>query len=351
MTERECGREVSGLGRTLPRVALTDVTKSAVLAAVTEFDRLGRDRFLETSGFGRAKNYFLERDGKLYDSKAIVGYAHGISGDRPWRSNDFTGGDKTVAERLRTLGFAVRHLRNPDWTWDEIVLACAMVEDNGWRTVAQENPRARTLSDMLQSTAIHPLERRRPDFRNPAGVERKTADLVSCLPGHNRTNGNGLDVEVVKAFRDRPDEMHASARAIEEALRAWGDATHSLPDTDIPDDGADEGRVLLKAHLRRERNATLKPRKIAEAKRLGRAIACEACGFDFFETYGDRGEDYIECHHRTPLHVTGAVNTLLKDLALICSNCHRMVHRSTPWLTVEEVHDLVQRRRSEAGEG
>lgn len=122
--------------RTLPGVALHDVTEAAVLAAVAEYDAVGRDRFLEKAGFGRAKSYFLELDGKLYDSKAIVGHAHGISGDRPWRAEDFSGGDKTVADCLRTLGFTVRYLRNPNWTWDEIVLACALVEENGWRTVA-----------------------------------------------------------------------------------------------------------------------------------------------------------------------------------------------------------------------
>jgi 5-methylcytosine-specific restriction protein A len=75
-------------------VTLSAVTRDAVLEAVAEFDRVGRDKFLETAGFGRAKYYFLDIDGKYYDSKAIVGYAHGVSGDRPWHADDFTGGDK-----------------------------------------------------------------------------------------------------------------------------------------------------------------------------------------------------------------------------------------------------------------
>lgn len=33
--------------------------------------------------------------------------------------------------------------------------------------------------------------------------------------------------------------------------------------------------------------------------------------------------------------------TYLRDLALVCSNCHRMIDRSRPWLTVEEAHFLL----------
>lgn len=326
-------------------MALDDVTEGAVIAAVREFDRLGRYPFLEATGFGPAKSYFLEHGGKLYDSKAIVGYAHGISGDRPWRAADFSGGDKTVADRLRTLGFTVRFLRNPSWTWEEIVLACALVDAAGWRTVAQESREAIEVSQLLQSTAIHPLEGRASDFRNPAGVERKTGDLVSCLPGHRRTNGNRHDVEVVKAFQLRHDEMHEEARTITVALREWADSPHAIADPDLLDESADEGRAVLRVHLRRERSAALRRRKIADARRHGQAIACEACGFDFLAIYGERGADYIECHHRTPLHESGPVQTRLKDLALICSNCHRMVHRTTPWLSVDELAAVVRTHR------
>jgi hypothetical protein len=86
-------------------VTLADVTEPAVWAAIAEYDRLGRERFLEESGFGPAKSYFLEHNGVLYDSKAIVGVAHGISGDRAWRAEDFSGGEKIVGNTLRRLGF------------------------------------------------------------------------------------------------------------------------------------------------------------------------------------------------------------------------------------------------------
>ncbi|WP_246247840.1 HNH endonuclease [Micromonospora maritima] len=328
-------------------MAYNDVTRVAVLAAVAEFDRVGRGEFLRAAGFGRAKHYFLDIEGRLYDSKAIVGHAHGVSGDGPWRSKDLLGAERTVAALLRALGFTVRFL-DADWTWDEIVLACALVEANRWRTVAQEDSRAIELSRLLQSTAIHPLEMRPPGFRNPAGVERKTGDLVSRLPrtGRKHTNGNHLDKKVVQAFLDQPDEMRAKAEVIATVLREWPGEPEVIPDVDLEGYAGKEGGVFLRAHLRRERDPSLKPRKIAQAKKDGAAIACEVCGFDFSRTYGERGHDYIECHHRVPLHVTGPVDTALPDLALLCSNCHRMIHRSAPWLTVEDLRELVMGNRT-----
>ncbi|WP_436850737.1 HNH endonuclease [Streptomyces avermitilis] len=64
-------------------------------------------------------------------------------------------------------------------------------------------------------------------------------------------------------------------------------------------------------------------------------MACEACGFDFEEVYGDRGAGYVECHHVGPLHEAGEGRTKLSDLALICANCHLMIHRRAPWPTPE----------------
>jgi 5-methylcytosine-specific restriction protein A len=58
-------------------MALSDLTASAVLKAIEEFDLLGRDSFLKKYGFGKARSYVLQKDGQSYDSKAIAGAAHG----------------------------------------------------------------------------------------------------------------------------------------------------------------------------------------------------------------------------------------------------------------------------------
>jgi hypothetical protein len=96
-------------------MSLADVTAPGVRAAIAEFDRVGRDALLHATGFGRARAYFLEYDGRLYDSKAIVGYAHGVSTGTPLSPADFSGGEQTVARRLQALGFTVQRL-NADGT-------------------------------------------------------------------------------------------------------------------------------------------------------------------------------------------------------------------------------------------
>lgn len=81
-------------------------------AAIAEFDLLRRDAFLAKYQFGRARTYFIEYKGESYDSKAIVGAAHGyLPGRDPLRASDFSGGELSVANHLRSLGF---HVPGPD---------------------------------------------------------------------------------------------------------------------------------------------------------------------------------------------------------------------------------------------
>jgi 5-methylcytosine-specific restriction protein A len=160
-----------------------------------------------------------------------------------------------------------------------------------------------------------------------------------------QSNGNRLDKEVLDDFLADPAGMHAMAVRVRELLTAPDADSTELPDLDPIDIPAGEGGVALRAHLRRERDPKLRRRKLTDTKRRGLPIACEVCGFDFGQTYGSHGLDYIECHHRTPLHVTGQTQTRLADLALLCSNCHRMIHRTKRWLTVEKLKDLVTTQR------
>jgi 5-methylcytosine-specific restriction protein A len=89
-------------------MALTDITRDAVLQAIGEFERLGREAFLAEYGFGPARSYFLRHEGRSYDSKAIVGAAHGfLPGCSSLTRDEFSGGEQQTVKVLRRLAFDV----------------------------------------------------------------------------------------------------------------------------------------------------------------------------------------------------------------------------------------------------
>ena len=91
-------------------MSLSDIkSKQPVLDAIAEFNRLGGDQFLKKYGFGHARSYLLVHDGQKYDSKAIVGAAHGYARPDlgPLKAGDFTGGEATVKRKLEGLGFRI----------------------------------------------------------------------------------------------------------------------------------------------------------------------------------------------------------------------------------------------------
>lgn len=66
---------------------------------------------------------------------------------------------------------------------------------------------------------------------------------------------------------------------------------------------------------------------------------CVACGFLFSDRYGSIGEGFIHVHHLRPLAALGAGYKIdpVKDLVPVCPNCHAMLHRKEPAITVEEL--------------
>ncbi|MAV34231.1 MAG: hypothetical protein CMJ59_02125 [Planctomycetaceae bacterium] len=84
---------------------------------------------------------------------------------------------------------------------------------------------------------------------------------------------------------------------------------------------------------------------LIEAKKANSDFCCEVCGFNFRETYGKIGDRYIVAHHIEPIgRRPTATKTTLNDLALVCDNCHAMLHTKDPPLTVAELRQRVGRR-------
>jgi 5-methylcytosine-specific restriction protein A len=234
--------------------------------------------------------------------------------------------------------------RPPDWEWEEIVLACDLVMQNGGRFLDHEDKRVTELSELLRRMGLHPEEERTLlRFRNANGVAQKTRNIAQHYPGFtgSSSHGNRLDREVMRQFVDEPVRMRALAESIRSGIVA-GEPSDFPREVGYENESEMEGRYLLRLHAYRERNPGLRRKKINSVLAAGGSLACEVCKFDFAVKYGERGRGYIECHHVEPLHVGGEKVRSIKDLALLCSNCHRMIHTKPPWPTPDELRRMIE---------
>jgi len=126
---------------------------------------------------------------------------------------------------------------------------------------------------------------------------------------------------------------------IADILRELAVSSPVPPDVDLIE--AREGKVHLVQHLIAER----RPRLVARKKRIvletKGCLACEVCGFDFKKHYGERGAGFCEVHHLEPIGTrTENTPTRIEDLIVLCSNCHRIIHRGG-LITLQELRALL----------
>jgi hypothetical protein len=109
-------------------------------------------------------------------------------------------------------------------------------------------------------------------------------------------------------------------------------------DIDIHELSVSEGNSIFVAHIRHERNQTI----IKAKKRHAKSLDCEICGFSLVRVYGANAKDYCEVHHLIQLsEAERETETYIKALAILCSNCHRVVHLRNPPFSLNEVKCML----------
>ena len=173
-------------------------------------------------------------------------------------------------------------------------------------------------------------------LKSSAGVWKYDGDFVlwrwSNKPEDIKRESSGAeraDVSRVIELR-RVDEMPDSLEALAYAQE---------------DFSALEGGVAFGFHRKRERAPELVRRKKQQTMQATGRLACDVCTFDFTAFYGPIGDGFAECHHTKPIsEYEGAERTSVEDLAIVCANCHRMLHQASK-LSVLELRRLVEDRR------
>jgi hypothetical protein len=149
------------------------------------------------------------------------------------------------------------------------------------------------------------------------------------------------------AYFTRPTEL--TKGEWDSLISFASDFTDKKPQDDYSDGGDTEfpeGRECEVKHKARERNRKLVVQAKARFKSKHGKLFCEACNFNFKTVYGNVGDGFIEAHHTIPVsELEPGAKTRVSDLALVCSNCHRILHRRRPWLTIPALRKLLERTK------
>ena len=241
-------------------------------------------------------------------------------------------------------------MRSPAWQRDELILALDVYLSLRPRTPSPSLREISELGNLLRDLPLHERTVRPPNFRSPSSVVMKLMNFRSIDPeyaGVGPTSAGRADQDIWDEFAHRPEILRQIASAIKGFAVSAGKsdkATQFEQSLYVEDE---EGHILSRQHFVRERNAALVRKKKQTFLKKNGSLYCETCNFSFSETYGSRGDGFIECHHVRPLSCLRAqTKTTLDDLILLCSNCHRMVHVSRPWLSMDELRMCLQQERS-----
>lgn len=113
---------------------------------------------------------------------------------------------------------------------------------------------------------------------------------------------------------------------------------------DIPEEiSTGEEKKKYRWHRRTERN-----QKLSKDAKKFHGYVCQVCKFDFEKQYGELGSKYVEAHHITPMaelikELEPVVLDPKTDFVVVCSNCHRMLHRTKPVLIPSELRKLLSK--------
>lgn len=234
--------------------------------------------------------------------------------------------------------------KNPVWSRDELILALDLYMRHRAVPPGKSSQEVVELSEFLNQASILLGAAESGTFRNANGVYMKLMNFRSIDPQFTSNGKVGLtrnnkdEAVVWEMFANDQNHLTEVATAIRQAVKDFG-ADTAMSEVDDPGlTEAEEGKILTRLHRVRERSRKLADQCKATALKTHGHLACEACEFIFTDKYGQAGAGMIEVHHSKPVHTLSAgAKTNIKDLVLLCANCHRVVHGSRKWLTLNEL--------------
>jgi 5-methylcytosine-specific restriction protein A len=188
--------------------------------------------------------------------------------------------------------------------------------------------------------AIKVLQLRAEDFRAKLGM--KSGSNIQVKLFANTTNAKMYEAGNIVAKYYPANDLPTSD-IIRRDILSFLQMYDELAFNDIQFHESNEFTALEKKqyrlHYRIERNNTI----ATKVKKL-KGYECEVCRLNFEKMYGDIGRKFIEAHHLRPLNTLNIGNytiNLFEDFAVLCSNCHSMIHRLDNPGDLEEIRKRI----------
>jgi 5-methylcytosine-specific restriction protein A len=232
---------------------------------------------------------------------------------------------------------------NPKWTRDETILALDLYLQCADRLPTPRDPRVIELSSVLQRLPYHGISVRKESFRNPDGVAFKLQNIHQVATGQGLENYSEMDRKVWDEFSSQHDKVRQLAALIRTSITMAGQLGN-LADS-IEDDEFFEGQALTRIHKLKERNATIRKLLLASRRQAGQ-LTCEMCSSPSKSLDPMCEDATFEAHHLVPLSMGIERRTRVSEMALLCANCHSLLHRAISinrrWLTIAEGRQIVR---------
>jgi len=227
---------------------------------------------------------------------------------------------------------------NPNWTRDETILALDLYFKLDRVIPSGIDKRLQELSELLRNLPYHAAASKNESFRNISGVTFKLLNLQQVAIGKGLGNVSKIDRQIWQEFGAQPSKTKKLANLIREGISASLSIESSIEEPEFV-----EGRIITELHSRRERNSKLRERLLLSRRKTSK-LFCEMCGTLPLSENLSVQDAQFEAHHIVPLSNEGIRTTRLSDMALLCANCHRLLHRAIAvekrWLNIKEAKEV-----------
>lgn len=232
-------------------------------------------------------------------------------------------------------------LENKSFVMDEMDFD--VVEDDGL-IVVLEPLRVSVLHTAFQVQLGDRLTALANDIANADQIKALYPALAAAILNHADAIAVGVNSTNIRRTADELIRLKSEAFGLTNAGSATTliEAAAQQP-VEAEEVSGKEGRLLTRIHIYKERDRKFANRARDHYRKAnGGKLSCVCCGRTPVDTYGAGGDRAIEAHHLIPIEELQPDSiTLVKDMAMVCAICHRVIHSRKPCLSIDEVKALL----------